>query len=461
MEVAAAEVAQSGESDELRLTLRNGTAVVRRVPIGADGKPRPDEARRLLATLYARPGSTFAQLVALLARAEDLSHILAWSGAGGAGADGSAEMSAGAAGGGKGDSVGLELLELPRLHLSFDVRRGGDGQVQLHSREHPGFFLGWMKSERHRALLRGLPHALLLLNEAGEAHVLLSAMCKPCRLTDPADPLQTQLLLARHSRGWADGLTGVRHYLYAMHRSGAYLTPPSLAARIYLLLLRWLARDFEGVYQMCACCASDSPLTAEEAQLWALLADFDDDMEPEAHACRLKLWLATRTCPELACPWQPAEQLQRYAAKLRFIRPSVQLPAAEELLLLRMHGTDAPPTASRASFFGVSVSLQRDRDETPPASAGYAAQVATRAAFLQAALTAEEAVAGQQQQLRKVGGGPDVNPWGAGGELVGAGAAVPAAPPLRCGYPARPLVKDFDAPLELREVLEPGSVSYP
>ena len=82
----------------------------------------------------------------------------------------------------------------------------------------------------------------------------------------------------------------VRHYLYAVHRSGAYLTPPSLAARIYLLLLRWLARDFEGVYQMCACCASDSPLSAEEAQLWALLADFDDDMEPEAHACRLKLW---------------------------------------------------------------------------------------------------------------------------------------------------------------------------
>ena len=52
-----------------------------------------------------------------------------------------------------------------------------------------------------------------------------------------------------------------------MHRSGAYLTPPSLAARLYLLLLRWLARDFESVFAMCAGCASDSPLTAEEAQL--------------------------------------------------------------------------------------------------------------------------------------------------------------------------------------------------
>ena len=45
VEVAAAEAAQ-GESDELRVTLRNGTAVVRRVPIGVDGQPRPDEARR-------------------------------------------------------------------------------------------------------------------------------------------------------------------------------------------------------------------------------------------------------------------------------------------------------------------------------------------------------------------------------------------------------------------------------
>ena len=97
--------------------------------------------------------------------------------------------------------------------------------------------------------------------------MLLSGLCKPCRLTDPADPLQTQLLLARHAPGWGRSLTGGRHYLYAVHRSGAYLTPPSLAARLYLLLLRWLARDFESVFAMCAGCASDSPLTAEEAQL--------------------------------------------------------------------------------------------------------------------------------------------------------------------------------------------------
>ena len=48
----------------------------------------------------------------------------------------------------------------------------------------------------------------------------------------------------RRAAGWADALLGVRHYLYAVHRSRSYLTPPSLAASLYLLVLRWIARDF-------------------------------------------------------------------------------------------------------------------------------------------------------------------------------------------------------------------------
>ena len=49
----------------------------------------------------------------------------------------------------------------------------------------------------------------------------------------------------RPRRRWyqlAEALPGVRHYLYPLHRTGAYLAPPSLAARLYLLLLRWVNR---------------------------------------------------------------------------------------------------------------------------------------------------------------------------------------------------------------------------
>ena len=66
------------------------------------------------------------------------------------------------------------------------------------------------------------------------------------------------------------------------------------------------------VFGLCHCCSCDTSLTREEAQLWALLADLNEDVDPGAHACRLRLSLATRCCPELPCPWDDAEQLLQY-----------------------------------------------------------------------------------------------------------------------------------------------------
>ena len=111
-------------------------------------------------------------------------------------------------------------------------------------------------------------------------------------------------------------MTGVRHYLYPVHPSRTYMTPPSLSAAIALLVLRWLARDYASAFALCAACATDTPPTPEEAQLWALLSDFEDDYEPGSHAVRLKLWLATRNGAELHCPWEVREQLPLYLAKL-------------------------------------------------------------------------------------------------------------------------------------------------
>ena len=113
----------------------------------------------------------------------------------------------------------------------------------------------------------------------------------------------TQLLVTRHAPGWADALPGVRHYLYPVHRSGAYLTSQTLAARLSLLLCRWLARATSSrPSSLCVHRGVDTKLSAEEAQLWALLADFEDDVEPGAHACRLRLWLATRCCVRARVP---------------------------------------------------------------------------------------------------------------------------------------------------------------
>lgn len=68
----------------------------------------------------------------------------------------------------------LNLVELPRLQLTFEARRSPDGKIRLHSFEHPGLYVGWLAGDQLKRLLRGLPHALVLLNEEASTFPLNS-----------------------------------------------------------------------------------------------------------------------------------------------------------------------------------------------------------------------------------------------------------------------------------------------
>ena len=211
--------------------------------------------------------------------------------------------------------------------------------------------------------------------------MLLSALAKPCRLFDPSEPLASQLLLTRHSQKWSDNVSGVHSYLYSVHRSHTILVPPSLAGAINLFLLRWLARDFDNAFRLCAACATDQPLELDEAQLWALLAGFEDDMEPETHALRLKLTLCTRTCqPHMACPWNPSAQLALYHAKLALIPAYCQLSAEDELALLRDYATSDIEMQSRMNFLENALAAERAADATLDASNPFATGASSAAA---------------------------------------------------------------------------------
>ena len=377
-------------------------SVVTRTPCDIYGTEIPGESRRLLATLSCSSGTGLGALIALLERIEDLSHVLVWSGkkcdVGVASNNPFGNAAASAFGGGE-SMVAVALIELPRLALSFEAVKRTDGSVRLYSKEHPGHYIGHLQGERKAALVRGLPHALTLINEEGDPFVLLSALAKPCRLSDPAEPLASQLLISRHSSAWLASLTGVRHYLYAMHRSQAFLVPPSLAACLNLLALRWLARDYEAAFALCPACVSDSLLAADEKQLWELFASFDDDVEPETHALRLRLSLAARSCPEMPTPWSEPEQLSLYLTKLAFIPASCQLSAQDELTLLRTHGASSAEARSRIAFLD---------------------------AALDAALAIEAVEAAN-------------NPWA---------SSAPPVPQMAAVYPPRPTYADFDVPME-------------
>ena len=398
----------------IHISISRTGSVVRRTPRDAYGTELTDEARRLIDILNCSAGTGLAQLVALLERMEDLAHVLVWSskkveaGAASSNPFGAAAAPSRLLGGGGESMVAVSLIELPRLALSFEAQKQSDGSVRFYSREHPGHYLGKLEGERPAALLRGMPHALTLINEEGDPFVMLSALAKPCRLSDPSEPLASQLLLARHSESWLANLPSVRHYLYAVHRSQTFLVPPSLAACLNLLLLRWLARDFEAAFALCPACVTDLPLTPDEKQLWACLGSFEDDVEPETHALRLRLSLAARACPDMPTPWNESEQLALYLAKLPFIPASCQLSAPDELMLLRAHGDDPKSAPKRGS----------------------ASELRARIAFLDAAIDATRASEAAAQAS---------NPWA---------ESAPAQPQLTAIYPQRPPYADFDGPLE-------------
>ena len=81
-----------------------------------------------------------------------------------------------------------------------------------------------------------------------------------------------------------------RYYLYPVHTSLTFLHTPSLAAARYLILARFLARDYASAAAVAATCTVDVPFTAEEKWLFAKLARAQRDDHPDAQSVRLKFW---------------------------------------------------------------------------------------------------------------------------------------------------------------------------
>ncbi|KYK65659.1 EF hand domain-containing protein [Toxoplasma gondii TgCatPRC2] len=117
------------------------------------------------------------------------------------------------------------------------------------------------------------------------AHELLDLL-EPSVVFDYSDPR------------WLCSLRGSRHYVYPIHSSRSFLFIPTAAAGLYLLLLRYLARQYGEVCQLVETIvfAEDAEKTSlEEQQIWALIGQlqiYSRDFHPDAHACRIKIWLA-------------------------------------------------------------------------------------------------------------------------------------------------------------------------
>lgn len=311
------------------------TAIVKRVPVekvpdGVSGMDRvqakwsaeravgahPVGELTLLEYLGAEGNSLLAGFGDALLRIENASHILVWT---------SATIVSGR------EQCTIDKIEFPRLHLSFVSRRAHDGTIRLFSVEHSGYFVIFsheLKSTRVKALVRGVVHGMILMNESGDLAILCPATLPSRKLGTDCDSFSAEPI-------FIGGRTS-SHHLYPVHISQTFLFTPTLSSALYLLVLRFSLRQYDVAFRLCDSCVSDTALSAEDAACVNHLRSFTDT-HPDAVAVRLKLsllWADTA----IVAPWDLRVQLVLYSARLPAVSGACRLAAGDELKLLEAAG---------------------------------------------------------------------------------------------------------------------------
>eukprot|EP00941_MAST-03F_sp_MAST-3F-sp1_P005039 g5039.t1 len=345
------------EREEVELDTGNGADSANDL-MGIGANEMIDESippQTLLSLMYARPNGPLARMAEILQRLDNLSHCMCWT---------NTAMNTETRRG-----LPIDLVELPRVKLTFkaisEKDHTGRQTTRLYSTDHENLFVSneARTSRQVQILLDGIPHAIVLERKGdGALYVLLPATARPCAnlLEAVRGFTATELRLDNGYSDWLSNLGNVRHYLYPVHLSRWYMSCPTLASALYLLLLRFLNRQYERVFQLAESCIKDSELTAEEKQIAAQLADVKRDKAPDAVACRLRLCLITSGTPvNEALPFEVDLELDDYLTKLGHVSGTCRLDIEEELLLLQMAPSTTPLVINRKRFLEQAISLDK------------------------------------------------------------------------------------------------------
>lgn len=82
----------------------------------------------------------------------------------------------------------------------------------------------------------------------------------------------TELVLDRTDKDWNDALD-TKYYLYPVHVSLSFMFTPTLASALYLLLLRFLHRDYSQVFQLANAIGTDTTFSAEESNIFQAIGE--------------------------------------------------------------------------------------------------------------------------------------------------------------------------------------------
>ncbi|KAH8582661.1 very large low complexity [Cryptosporidium sp. chipmunk genotype I] len=181
-------------------------------------------------------------------------------------------------------------------------------------------------------------------------------------------------IMDRGDKVWISKLGPTKHYLYPVHTSKSFVFINSVVSGLYLMLWRFLEQQFESVLSVLDIATSsdmessvsmEGEWSSEEKQLWQVFNSLGHawDCHPDAHACRLKIWLyclrhfsastsvsaslllsRTKTIttksslgPDefFSTTWDLYPDIQGYVTKLASISANCRLSLEEELEVLQ------------------------------------------------------------------------------------------------------------------------------
>jgi len=211
-----------------------------------DSKIAPGGATEmtLINMLHLGTSGFLAELAEYLVRLEDMSHILVWT---------KSNVTSPKA------AVSVDLIELPRLQLSFysksteeQLSSSTSSPVQLFCTQYVGMYISNVRTERINSLISGIHQAIILQNNSGELGMVVPALTPTyVHFTNPG---RAPRLVFYHSKQ-------VPTYIYPIHISKAFLFTPTIESAIYLLLMRMLHSQYHEAFQLVEACMSDSSIT--------------------------------------------------------------------------------------------------------------------------------------------------------------------------------------------------------
>ncbi len=206
---------RDSDRDDSGFCNSNASALVQRMSV-KDADPAQEDINNnipimtLLDVRTAPPSSLLKRIGMLLSRLDNLSHVLVWS---------FSKVNSAS------DAACIDLIELPRVNLSFKAKRieTVDGKVEcrLYSNDHDGLYISTSTESREIVdkLLGSISHFIVLQNSDNDLFVLMPGCALPRRLNTDGTALSVQIILDRRNKEWIENMGEVRCYLYPVHNS--------------------------------------------------------------------------------------------------------------------------------------------------------------------------------------------------------------------------------------------------